>query len=55
VCAVFHSAIDIVFTAGIADKNVINYAGMVITICGALAIIVFKAANLAPVERAKSL
>lgn len=55
VCAIFHSAIDIVFTAAIADKNIINYAGMVITICGVLAIIIFKPGNLAKVERARAL
>lgn len=55
VCAVFHSTIDIVFTCGITDKSIINYMGMMITICGVAAIIIFKPANLALTSRVKAL
>jgi membrane protease YdiL (CAAX protease family) len=30
ICAVFHSTVDIAFTADIADKNIINYMGALI-------------------------
>lgn len=55
ICAIFHSTIDIAFTADIADKNIINYMGFLITIWGILIIIVFKPKNLAPQERVKSI
>ena len=42
ICAVFHSTIDIAFTADIADKNIMNYMGFLITVWGILIIIVFK-------------
>lgn len=47
ICAVFHSTIDIVFTADLADKNTINYMGFLITVWGILTIIIFKHKNLA--------
>lgn len=47
ICAVFHSTIDVAFTADITNKNVINYMGFLITICGILIIIFFKPKNLA--------
>lgn len=34
ICAVFHSTIDIIFTADIADKNINGYMGALITIWG---------------------
>ena len=40
ICAVFHSTIDIAFTADIAGKNVINYMGFLITVWGILTILV---------------
>ncbi len=46
ICAVFHSTIDIVFTADFANKNIINYMGALITIWGILTIIIFKPRNL---------
>lgn len=55
ICAIFHSTIDIAFTADIADKNVINYMGFLITIWGILIIIMLKPKNLAPQERVKSI
>lgn len=42
ICAVFHSTIDIAFTADIADKNIANYMGFLITVWGILTIIIFK-------------
>ncbi|MEP7108780.1 MAG: hypothetical protein ABI760_12380 [Ferruginibacter sp.] len=51
ICAVFHSTIDIAFTAGIANKNVINYMGFLITVWGILTIIFFKSKNLATNDR----
>lgn len=53
ICAVFHSTIDIAFTADFADKNIINYMGFLITVWGILTIIIFKPKNLAANEREK--
>ena len=53
VCAIFHSTIDIAFTADFADKNIINYMGMLITIWGLVTIILFKPKNLSVSEREK--
>ncbi len=50
ICAVFHSTIDIAFTADIADKNIVNYMGFLITVWGILTIIIFKPKNLATNE-----
>lgn len=47
ICAVFHSTIDIAFTADFADKNVMNYLGFLVTVWGILTIIIFKPKNLA--------
>ena len=51
ICAVFHSTIDIAFTADLADKNIVNYMGFLITVWGVLTIIIFKPKNLATNER----
>lgn len=51
ICAVFHSTIDIAFTSDIADKNVINYMGFLITVWGILTILIFKPENLSTNER----
>ena len=53
ICAVFHSTIDIAFTADIAGINVINYMGFLITVWGFLTILIFKPGNLAANEREK--
>ena len=53
ICAVFHSTIDIAFTADLADKNIVNYMGFLITVWGILTIIIFKPKNLATNEREK--
>lgn len=51
VCAVFHATIDIAFTADIADKQVINYVGFLITLWGIATILFFKPANLSRINR----
>ena len=51
ICAVFHSTIDIAFTTDIADKNILNYMGFLITVWGILTIIIFKPKNLAAIDR----
>jgi len=33
ICAVFHSKIDIAFTADLANRNIINYTGILIYRC----------------------
>ena len=53
ICAVFHSTIDIAFTADLAVKNIINYMGFLITVWGIITIIIFKPKNLALKEREK--
>jgi len=55
VCAVFHSTIDIAFTADVANKNIVNYMGFLITVWGILTVIIFKPKNLALQERARQL
>lgn len=47
ICAVFHSTIDIAFTADLVGVNVINYMGFLITVWGILTIFIFKPKNLA--------
>lgn len=51
ICAVFHATIDMAFMADLADKNIVNYTGFLITIWGILTIIIFKPKNLAHNER----
>ena len=51
ICAIFHSTIDIAFTADIADKNVVNYMGFLITVWGILTILIFKPKNLSSNDR----
>jgi membrane protease YdiL (CAAX protease family) len=51
ICAVFHSTIDIAFTADFADKNIVNYMGFLITVWGIITILVFKPKNLAKRDR----
>jgi membrane protease YdiL (CAAX protease family) len=53
ICAVFHSTIDIAFTADIADKDVVNYTGFLITVWGILTIIIFKPKRLAEMSDKK--
>lgn len=42
ICAIFHSTIDIAFTADLADKAVVNYMGFLITVWGILTVLIFK-------------
>lgn len=51
ICAVFHSTIDIAFTADIPGKNIISYMGILITAWGLLTILVFKPKHLAGNEK----
>ena len=53
ICAIFHTTIDIAFTADLADKNIVNYMGVLITIWGILTIVIFKSKNLGFTEREK--
>ncbi len=55
ICAVFHTTIDIVFTADIANKNIVTYMGFLITVWGILTIIIFKPKKLATIERKKNI
>ncbi len=51
ICAVFHSTIDIAFTADFANTSTVNYMGFLITVWGVLTIAVFKHKRLSNVER----
>ena len=53
ICAIFHSTVDIAFTSGVADKNIVSYMGILITVWGVLTILIFKPKNLAPIDREK--
>lgn len=55
ICAVFHSTIDIAFTIDNADKNIMSYMGVLITVWGILTILILKPKNLAGIEREKML
>lgn len=46
VCVIFHSTIDIAFSANFSDKNIVNYMGFLITVWGILTIIIFKPKHL---------
>ena len=52
-CAVFHSTIDIAFTADLAGKNIVNYMGFLITFWGILIIFIYKPKNLSLKPRVK--
>jgi len=53
ICAVFHSTINMAFTAEFADKSIVNYMGFLLTVCGIITIILLKPKNLAKAEREK--
>ena len=53
ICAVFHSTVDIAFTADLAGVNVVNYMGFLITVWGILTILIFKPKDLTTNERLK--
>jgi uncharacterized protein len=46
ICAVFHSTINIAFSADMGNANVVNFMGFLITVWGILTIVVFKPNNL---------
>jgi membrane protease YdiL (CAAX protease family) len=54
VCAVFHSTVNMAFTADFGDNNYVNYMGFLITVWAILTIIVFKPKKLATYERANN-
>ena len=54
ICAIFHSTIDIAFTTDLADKSIVSYMGILITVWGILTIIILKPKNLATIEREKN-
>lgn len=41
VCAIFHCTIDMVFTADVADKNIVNLLGFLVTVWGIATVIFF--------------
>jgi hypothetical protein len=45
-CAVFHGTMDIAFVSDFADKNLVNYNGMLITIAGVLVLLIAKPSRL---------
>lgn len=55
ICAVFHSTVDIAFTADFTDKNIMSYMGFLITVWGVFTIMIFKPKNLAANGRQKML
>lgn len=46
VCAVFHSTIDVAFTANFSGSSVTNYLGLLVTIWGIAVILIFKPSRL---------
>ncbi|MBX7095657.1 MAG: CPBP family intramembrane metalloprotease [Flavobacteriales bacterium] len=53
ICAIFHSTIDIAFTADFSGQQQMNYMGFLITLWGILTIVIFKPKNLSNKERLK--
>lgn len=51
ICAIFHSTVDVAFTADFSDQNTMNYMGFLITVWGILTVIIFKPANLSRTKR----
>lgn len=45
-CAIFHTTIDVTFTANFAGTSVVGNMGMLITVWGVLTILIFRPANL---------
>jgi uncharacterized protein len=45
ICAVFHSTVDVVFTADFADKGIVKYMGFLITVWGIVTLVVFRPRN----------
>lgn len=55
ICAVFHCTVDIAFTADLANKNIVNYMGFLITVWGILTIVIFKPKHLSFVQPEKEM
>ncbi|MDF2438995.1 MAG: family intrarane metalloprotease [Bacteroidota bacterium] len=53
ICAIFHSTIDVAFTADLSDKNIVKYTGFLVTVWGILVLIILKSKNLATTERTR--
>lgn len=51
VCAVFHSTVNIAFSADFADENYVSYMGFLITVWAILTIIIFKPKKLSTCKR----
>ncbi|MFN8349810.1 MAG: CPBP family intramembrane glutamic endopeptidase [Spirosomataceae bacterium] len=54
ICAVFHSAIDIVFTSESSNAEMTNLMGFLITLWGVLTILIFKPKNLSLISKTKA-
>jgi uncharacterized protein len=54
IAAVFHSTIDVAFTADFADQNTVQYMGFLITVWGIATLVVFRPRDLARVARVRS-
>lgn len=54
VCALFHTTVDIAFTADFARHDIVNYMGMLITVWGILTVLIFRPRNLAFGERIRT-
>ena len=42
VCAIFHAAIDVVFTSDLSDPNIISILGAIVTIWGIVTLLIFN-------------
>lgn len=51
VCAIFHTTIDLAFTANTAGTEVVNYLGILITLGGIAVVLIFKPARLSLQEK----
>lgn len=54
IAAVFHSTIDVAFTADFADQNTVQYMGFLITVWGIATLVVFRPRDLARVARVRA-
>lgn len=46
-CAIFHATVDIAFTSDLADKDIVNYTGFLITVWGIAVLLIYKPRTLA--------
>ncbi len=54
ICAVFHSTIDLAFTADFTASNAVGYMGFLITVWGIVTVVVFRPRHLAPGPRVQT-